>query len=151
MRSVLSAIAVLLLAGSQAHADDAQYNTVDRVGLHGFDPVAFFTQHRAVKGTPDNVADYEGVTYEFVSQSDAETFRKEPAKYAPLYHGFCTTAVAEGVKADIDPHAFAIHGGKLSVFYSDEAKATFDKDPAGVLKQAATNWPAVQTQQHVIR
>ena len=146
-----AALGALLLASGHAFAAAPTVNTVDGVALHGFDPVAYFTQHKPVKGSFEITATYEGVTYEFATKADAAAFQKDPAKYVPLYGGFCTTAVAEGVKADVDPHAFVIHDGKLSVFYSDDAKAAFNKNPPGVLKQAATNWPTVQTQDKIYR
>lgn len=153
-RSIFAAAALsaLSLSGGVALAQSANtYNTVDGVALHGFDPVAYFDQHKPVKGTPDNSFTYQGITYEFASKAHLDTFQKSPDKFLPLYGGFCTTAVSEGVKADIDPHAFSIHDGKLSVFYSDGAKAVFDKNTSHVLKEAAQKWPDVQTQSKVIR
>lgn len=152
-RSILAAAALtaLTLSAGSAWAQASAFNTVDGVALHGFDPVAYFDQHKPVKGTPDNSYTYQGVTYEFASKAHMETFQKTPDKFVPNYGGFCTTAVYEGVKADADPHVYAIHDGKLNVFYSDGAKAIFDKQTATVLKEAAAKWPEVQTQTKVIR
>lgn len=96
-------------------------NQVDGVALHGFDPVAYFTQHKAVKGEPQFTAVHDGVTYEFASKEDQATFQTSPEKYVPQYGGYCAIVFSKGVKADIDPHAFAIDDGKLYVNYSEPA------------------------------
>lgn len=132
-------------------ANASGINNVDGVGLKGFDPVAYFDQHKPAKGTPANTASYLGVTYEFTSKQHADAFAKDPAKYVPTFNGFCATAVAEGVKADVDPHDFVVYKGKLNVFYSDEAKAVFVKNQAAVAAKAESNWPDVQKQTKVIR
>jgi YHS domain-containing protein len=139
------------MADTMAAPMTTGFNTVDGIALHGFDPVAYFTQHKPVKGSPKFSASYNGVTYEFATASDAATFQKDPAKYVPAYNGFCTTAVSEGVKADIDPHAYVIDHGKLNVFFSDEARDHFLKDPAKVSRLAASNWPAVEKLDKIYR
>jgi hypothetical protein len=104
-----------------------------------------------VKGTPENVAMYHGVTYEFASKAHAALFAANPEKFLPTFNGFCATAVAEGVKADVDPHDYVIRGGRLNLFYSDEARAVFVKDQAGTEKKAESNWPEVMKQSKIIR
>jgi pentapeptide MXKDX repeat protein len=132
-------------------ADDMGINAVDGVALKGFDPVAYFLQNKPVKGSPENVVAYHGVTYEFATKAHAALFAREPAKYVPTFNGFCATAVAEGVKADVDPHDYVIHAGKLNVFYSDDARAVFLKDQTGTEKKAENNWPQVMQQTKIIR
>ena len=148
-----AAFGLMLLLSGGAFADTMAtgFNTVDGIALHGFDPVAYFVDHKPLKGSPKFSASYNGVTYEFASAAHAADFQKDPAKYVPAFNGFCTTAVSEGIKADIDPHAYVIDHGKLNVFFSDEAREHFVKDPAGVAKQAAANWPTVQTQDKIYR
>jgi pentapeptide MXKDX repeat protein len=144
--------------GKESMAHDAMMadaaggiNAVDGVALKGFDPVAYFLQNKPVKGSPQFVAMYQGVTYEFASKGHQALFQQNPEKYVPRFSGFCTTAASEGVKADIDPHDFVVSDGKLNVFYSDEARDVFLKNASGVTKKAEANWPAVAKLTKVIR
>jgi YHS domain-containing protein len=48
--------------------------------LKGYDPVAYFTQKKAVKGTPRYQASYQGATYYFSSVANLATFKGNPSK-----------------------------------------------------------------------
>ena len=73
-------------------------NQIDGLALHGFDPVAYFTQNKAVKGEPVLTASYQVVTYQFASKEDQAAFQANPAKYVPQYGGFCALATSIGIK-----------------------------------------------------
>ena len=154
-RIITTAGAVLVLAMLTAPGVRAEsagdVNQIDGIALHGFDPVAYFTQNKAVKGEAEFTAQYKGVTYEFASKEDQATFQANPAKYVPQYGGFCAFAVSKGVKADIDPHAFAINDGKLYVNYSDKALEAYQGDVKGNTQNADHNWPDVAKQSKIIR
>ena len=144
-----TALLALGLASSSAWAEGGVINQVDGVALHGFDPVAYFTDHKPEKGVPNFVSTYEGVSYEFVLADHKATFDAAPATYVPAFGGFCAHAVAEGDKADIDPHAFVITDGKLYVNYSDKALDAFKADEAHEIVQANHNWADVSKQTKV--
>ena len=152
---ITTAGAVFVLAMLTAHGVRAEsagdVNLIDGIALHGFDPVAYFTQNKAVKGEAQFTAQYKGVTYEFDSKEDQATFQADPAKYVPQYGGFCAFAVSKGVKADIDPHAFAINDGKLYVNYSEKALQAYQGDVKGNTENANHNWPDVAKQSKIIR
>jgi YHS domain-containing protein len=151
---ITTAGAVLVLAMLTAPGVRAEsagdVNQIDGIALHGFDPVAYFTQNKAVKGEAEFTAQYKGVTYEFASKEDQATFQANPAKYVPQYGGFCAFAVSKGVKADIDPHAFAINDGKLYVNYSEKALQAYQGDVKGNTENANHNWPDVAKQSKII-
>jgi YHS domain-containing protein len=153
-RIITTAGAVLVLAMLTAPGVRAEsagdVNQIDGIALHGFDPVAYFTQSKAVKGEAEFTAQYKGVTYEFASKEDQATFQANPAKYVPQYGGFCAFAVSKGVKADIDPHAFAINDGKLYVNYSEKALQAYQGDVKGNTQNANHNWPDVAKQSKII-
>jgi YHS domain-containing protein len=154
-RIITTAGAVLVLAMLTAPGVRAEsagdVNQIDGIALHGFDPVAYFTQNKAVKGEAEFTAQYKGVTYEFASKEDQATFQANPAKYVPQYGGFCAFAVSKGIKADIDPHAFAINDGKLYVNYSEKALQAYQGDVKGNTQNANHNWPDVAKQSKIIR
>jgi YHS domain-containing protein len=152
---ISTACAALVLATLGAPGVRAQSasdaNTIDGIALHGFDPVAYFTQNKAVKGWWETTAVYHGVTYEFASKENQAAFQANPEKYVPQYGGFCAYAASVGVKADIDPHEFSINNGKLYVNNSEHALELFQQDVKGNTEKADHNWPDVAKQSKIIR
>jgi YHS domain-containing protein len=147
----LALVVATLIALSVRAETPSDVNTIDGIALHGFDPVAYFTQNNAVKGDAQLTAAYHGVTYEFASKENQAAFQANPEKYIPQYGGFCAFAVSKGAKADIDPHAFAIHDGKLYVNASGRAQKLFVEDVKGNIEKADHNWPEVAKQSKIIR
>ena len=73
-----------LITGTQAQ-DQAvlrkkQFNLAEGVAINGYDPVAYFTPGKAVKGSKENAVAYEGVIYYFSTAANKEEFKKNPAK-----------------------------------------------------------------------
>ena len=50
------------------------------VAVKGYDPVAYFTDHKAVKGDEKFQSEYKGAKYDFASADHKATFEKNPAK-----------------------------------------------------------------------
>ena len=148
--SIADVYAKITTPGVRA-ASTGGVNQIDGLALHGFDPVAYFAQNKAVKGEPVLTASYQGVTYQFASKEDQAAFEANPAKYVPQYGGFCALATSIGIKADIDPHAFAINDGKLYVNYSNKALQVYQQDVNGNTGKADRNWPEVAKQSKIIR
>lgn len=118
---------------------------VDRqgVGIKGYDPVAYFTDSKAVKGSPQFQSSFNGVTYQFASADHKTAFDANPAKYEPQFGGFCAWAVSQGYTAPIDPNAFQIVNGRLLLQYSLSVRKNFSKDSQGNLEKADINWPGI--------
>jgi len=148
-RTAVAAFALAVLA-VPALAGPAK-NLVDGVALHGFDPVAYFVDDKPTKGDPSITSTFDGATYEFASKEHKALFDKTPAKYVPVYGGYCAFAVTEGIKADIDPYAYAINDGKLYVNFSVEARDAFQAHVADNSHKAEANWPKVKDQDKVWR
>jgi YHS domain-containing protein len=79
-----------LLEEAAKTAHKAKVN-IDRQGviLKGYDPVAYFTLHRAVQGNASFQTRFGGATYEFASAADKAAFDKNPSRYVPQYGAFC--------------------------------------------------------------
>ena len=88
---VLLATMSLTLAATQVSGQTKTLVNADAngVSLHGYDPVAYFTDGKAVKGDPQYHSNYDGATYYFRSGDDKAAFDKEPQRYAPQYGGYC--------------------------------------------------------------
>lgn len=142
--SFLSLLVIGLAAQEQSGIRKKQFNLDDGVAISGYDPVAYFTQNKAVKGSRDNALAYEGVTYYFSSVANKEEFKKDPAKYEPQYGGWCSYAMgAKGEKVTIDPKTFKIVDGKLNLFYNkffNNTLTDWNKDETNLKKKADANW-----------
>ena len=84
--------------------------------LRGNDPVAYFTQNKAVKGDPKIKAQHEGLTYRFISQAHRETFARTPDRFVPAYGGFCASGAHYGLKSNIGADTFKVVDGRLFLF-----------------------------------
>lgn len=135
------------VAQTEADARKKQFNQEAGLAIGGYDPVAYFTQHKAVKGTAANAYTHQGVTYRFASAKHLETFKQSPAKYEPAYGGWCAYAMgATGEKVEIDPETFKVKDGKLYLFYNQFFNNTlpkWNKDEANLQKKADANWTKV--------
>ena len=113
------------------------------VGIQGYDPVAYFTDAKPLKGTSQFQSKYEGVIYYFASADHQALFDASPAKYVPQFGGFCAYGVSKGSAVEIDPTAFQIVDGRLLLQYSHGILEKFNKDTVGNLKKADANWGAL--------
>lgn len=116
---------------------------LDKNGLaiQGYDPVAFFTQNKPVKGNAKFQSSYKGATYYFASAEDKAAFDNAPANYEPQFGGFCAYGVANGKTVPIKAEAFQIVNGRLLLQYDLEVRDKFNKDQSGNLTKADQNWP----------
>lgn len=139
----LAVLAVFGALMSTAHA--GEFFETDGVAIKGYDPVAYFTQHQAVQGVDAFTTTYHGSTFRFANAQDRDLFVKDPGRYAPQYHGYCTYGVSEGAKVASNPAAYRIVDGKLYLNYNQAVSQKFDQDVPGNLRKAAQNWPTVQS------
>ena len=123
----------------------AQTRNLEKSGraLQGYDPVAFFTVGKPVKGDPLISSKIGSATYYFSSAENKAAFDKQPAKYEPQFGGYCAYGVAKGDLVKIEVDAFQIVGGRLLLQYNKSIRDKFNKDPGGHLKAADANWPTV--------
>ena len=111
--------------------------------IQGYDPVAYFTEGKPVKGRDDLAFTYLGAKWKFASQAHLDIFKAEPEKYAPQYGGYCAYGVAQDGLVSIEPDKFRIIGGKLYLNYDADVQAKWLKDPAGYIKQADAKFEAL--------
>ena len=119
------------------------------VALCGYDPVAYFTQGRPVKGASQFQATHQGAVFHFASQAHRDAFVATPGKYAPQYGGYCAFGMANGYKAATDPTSFTVSGGKLYLNYNRDVQKMWTADMSGFVKKADANWPEASKQSKV--
>ena len=141
----IAVVTVLMLAALAVGASAKELNNLDGSGiaLQGYDPVAFFTDSRPVKGSQQFQTQYHGATYYFASAEHKAAFEREPAKYEPQFGGFCAYGVSRGKTVPIKIEAWQIVDGRLLMQYDLDVKAKFNGDPQGNLNKADTNWPGL--------
>lgn len=114
------------------------------LALHGYDPVAYFTDGAPTLGTDAYVSVHDGVAYRFASQDHLDRFEADPEQYVPAYGGFCAYGVAVGAKFDGDPRLWRIEGGRLYLNLNQEIYETFLEDVPGYVEDADENWQEIE-------
>jgi YHS domain-containing protein len=122
----------------------AQFFERNGLAIDGHDAVAYFTEQRPVKGSPEFRVEFEGSTFQFASAAHRDTFVANPEKFVPQYGGYCAYGMAKGYKAKIDPAAFTIVSHKLYLNYGEAVRSRWHTDVPGHIQKANSNWPEVQ-------
>jgi YHS domain-containing protein len=134
--------AVMVLA-SLAQAGQINTNS-DNLAIDGYDPVAYFTQSRAVEGVPDFQTTWQGATWQFSSAEHKALFEASPEAYAPRYGGYCAGSMSvKGVMAKIDPQYWQIIDGNLFLGGDQRVAPYFKEDTQAKIEQADKNWSAL--------
>jgi YHS domain-containing protein len=115
----------------------------DRLALKGYDPVAYFTEKRAMLGSPEYRYDWDGAIYHFASAKHLELFKADPDHYLPQYNTWCAASVAKGVKVYGNPEWWLIVDDRLYLFGQPVGPERMKKDAANMKAEADRNWPAV--------
>ena len=113
------------------------------LAIDGYDPVAYFTESKPVKGDRQFEHQYNGATYRFASAASRDLFAKSPEKYAPQYGAFCAYAASRNYTADTDPLAWKIVDGKLYLNYNAGAQKAWEQDVPGNIVKGDANWPGL--------
>ena len=150
-RSLLVAAATAsLLAYTPARAQ-APINTLKTglfggrtdTAINGYDPVAYFTVGKPVKGLDTLAFDWMGAKWKFASQAHLDLFKASPEKYAPQYGGYCAYGVVQGALVKVEPEQFTVRDGKLYLNFDADIQAKWLKDPAGFIMQADAKYPVL--------
>jgi YHS domain-containing protein len=137
-RVLAGALVLACIAPLAARAASPQIFTglVKGVAVGGYDPVAYFTQHKPVPGKPAITFSWKGATWRFASGQNRDAFKAAPEKYAPQYGGYCAYAVSQGATASGDPKSWTIVGGKLYLNLSPSVQKLWSKNIPGYIKAA---------------
>lgn len=139
----VAAMCVTLLAGREP--GPAVNTSWNGVAIHGFDAVAYFTDHKPVKGVAAYSYRWMNAEWRFSSGEHRDRFAAAPEKFAPQYGGFCAWAVGHNHTADIDPEAWSIVDGKLYLNYDRGVQSKWEQDRRRWIDAADRNWPALHS------
>lgn len=135
------ALSFALLTAAFAIASDENANTA----ISGYDPVAYFNQNEAVRGSGMHTVEHAGQTYLFASEANKSEFSKNPVKYAPQYGGYCAFGVSKGKKFYSDPTVFAVVGGKLYLNLNKDIQVKWNAEQAQLIKDAEGEWKKIKS------
>lgn len=135
---------VALMLSANAFCQDMTYYNTNGIAINGYDPVAFFKESKAVKGTADYSFDWSGSKWLFTSQANLDSFKTRPMAYAPQYGGYCAYGCSEKHKSPTDQNAWTIVGDKLYFNYNNKVKEYWMKDTSGKIKAADAYWQSLK-------
>ncbi len=144
MQKILLAVFTLITSSMAVYGQQPAIFQTEGKAIHGYDVVAYYNVGQPVKGNDSLSFHWSNSSWLFSSPANLELFRQNPEKYAPQYGGYCAYGTAGGYKAPTQPNAWAIVNGKLYFNYNLKVKAGWDKDQAGYISKADTNWPLIK-------
>jgi YHS domain-containing protein len=127
---------LLLGAGAVAQASE-------RLALKGYDPVAYFTEQRPMKGEPQLQHEWGGAVYRFASAKHLELFKANPDRYLPQYSNLCAASVAKGIKVQGQPEYWLVQDGRLYLFGGPQGPDLMRANAAVMKSSADRNFSAV--------
>jgi YHS domain-containing protein len=144
LASLLILVVAALLGGCGTLNATAKNNAGEDVMLLGYDPVAYFTQGKAVRGTKQHKSTLPDRTYYFSSVEHKRLFDAAPQRYEPQYGGFCASGAAFAIKLGSDPTEFRIVNGKLYIFGDEIGREMWLLEPAWNIRMGDTQWPEIK-------
>lgn len=144
MKKLVLVAAMALFVSAQLKAQKAEVFSASSQAIRGYDPVAYFTEGKPVKGNKEFSYQWNDANWYFSSKADLDSFKKNPEKYAPQYGGYCAYGCSEGHKAPTDPNAWTIIDGKLYFNYSLKVKELWVKNTGERIAQADKIWPTIK-------
>ncbi len=149
------AILLIFIALENGYTQQPQsksFTTKENIAIGGYDLVAYFTQHKAVRGSQKFSARVHGVDYWFSNSENKSKFQEDPEKFLPQYGGYCAFAMAaKNAKVPSDPQTFKLHNGKLYLFFNDYYQGSpmntiimWNMDEQNMASKANMNWKTMK-------
>jgi opacity protein-like surface antigen len=146
MKQITLAVAMAVALTTAAPAKDpVEPVNKDRKGvaIKGYDAVAYFTESKAAKGTPEFTFDWMGATWQFATAANRDAFAAAPERHAPQFGGYCAWAVSNNHTAPVNPEVWKIVDGKLYLNYNGFVQRKWQKDLDARIAAGHRNWPAL--------
>ncbi len=114
------------------------------LAIKGYDPVAYFTDRKPVRGRPDIEYKWDEYRYRFASAEHRVLFKANPVRYAPQFANFCAMALSNGVVEEANPEYWLISDGKLYLFTKPNGPKLFRDNLSGNVFTAEQNRTLIQ-------
>ncbi len=110
------------------------------VAIDGYDPVAYFREGRALRGSPSFAHRWNGAEWRFASAEARDLFAADPETYAPRFGGWCAWAMSEDRLAAGDPLVWRIVEGRLYFNCSARAQQEWEADLEANIARGEAVW-----------
>jgi hypothetical protein len=144
MKKIFFAFVALFITASALNAQVSEIFVKDGYAIGGYDPVAFFTENKAIKGAEGISITWKNAKWLFSNKKHADMFKANPEKYAPQYGGYCAYGCSRGYKAKTEIEAFTVTDGKLYFNYNIKTRAEWTKDMKAYIEKADAEWEKMQ-------
>jgi YHS domain-containing protein len=118
-----------------------------RLGIKGYDPVAYFTLQRATPGQARFEYQWDEHLWRFANAEHRELFKADPVRYAPQFANFCAVALARGEVSEANPEYWLISDGKLYLFGKSHGPDLFRKELGRNIERARKNRELLKAQE----
>lgn len=132
--SISTALTPAFAASSRVSTDDAGR------AIQGYDTRAYWSADKARIGSDDFTVSWNGATWRFETQGEADQFAADPEAFVPQFGGFCTRAMSLGKVVDGDPEVWRIFEGKLYLFARPVGLKVFIRGEAEMIAKAQAHW-----------
>lgn len=132
-----------LIAPFSPAASMTERIVVDRytgLAIGGIDPVSYFTDALAVRGSPEFEASSNGAIWRFARESNRAFFLANPDVYEPRFGGYDPVGIAGGKTIAGVAQIWMIHDDRLYLFGREENRDAFAADPALYVRDADRIW-----------
>ncbi|MCX2573183.1 YHS domain-containing (seleno)protein [Pedobacter sandarakinus] len=144
MKRTLIVAALSLFILFSASAQQSEIFAPGGKAIRGFDPVAFFTQAKALKGVDTLSYQWKDVTWLFASAENMAMFKADPEKFAPQYGGYCAYGCSNNYKAPTQADTWTVVDDKLYFNYNVKVKEMWTKEQTERIKAADEKWPIIK-------
>ena len=148
MRRLLLIAALLAgLAAPLAPAAAPETSSGMRLGIKGYDPVAYFTLQHATPGLAQFEYQWDEHVWRFANAEHRDLFKADPVRYAPQFANFCAVALARGEAREANPEYWLINDGKLYLFGKSYGPDLFRKELGPNIERARHNRDLLKAQE----
>ncbi len=145
--SCLTFLILMWVASTPLYATNGMnIDSSNGLAIHGYDPVAYFTDSKPIKGKPAFTIDFKGNKWAFSNEKNKNSFLENPNAYIPQYGGHCAYAASKNAIANTDPFAWTIHNKKLFLNYSIGTRELWLKERDANIVAADGYWPTLLKQ-----
>ena len=145
MKKVFYALVVMFMFCVSQKAfvqiSETEYFHTNGIAIRGYDPVAYFTEGRPLRGSSLWEVTWRGVIWRFSSEENKDLFEENPEMYSPQYGGYCAYAVSRDYTATTDPDAWSIVEGRLFLNYSPHVRRIWNRATEDNIERGDRNWP----------
>ena len=141
---LLGVVLMFSPAGKTAASEPVIANRYSGLAIDGFDPLAYFLEGKPRAGRPEFEMRSEGAVWRFTNEGNRAAFAADPEVYAPRFGGHDPVAIVRGAATPGHPELWVIEENRLYLFYSEEARTAFARNPSASVDAAERYWPAVK-------